>query len=72
MITNILLILVLVIAVIALVLALGYLAEWILARRHATFLRYSADQLDDGIRPEPAGIRYAADLIDPRTRTRTR
>ncbi|MFJ5156351.1 hypothetical protein ACIQCF_33285 [Streptomyces sp. NPDC088353] len=72
MITNILLILVITAATAALAIALGYAAEGVLARRHAAYLRVYADRIDDGLRPEPAGIRHAADLIDPRTRPRTR
>ncbi|MGW5123001.1 hypothetical protein ACWEQ7_02870 [Streptomyces sp. NPDC004069] len=70
--TNILLVFVTAAAATALAIALGYVAERLLARRHATYLRVYADHIDDGLRPEPTGIRYAADLIDPRTRTRTR
>lgn len=61
------LIVVLVPATGALVMLLGHLAYRMVARHIARRLRDHADSMQtlDPLRTEPAGIRYAAGLIDP-------
>ncbi|MFJ2719398.1 hypothetical protein [Streptomyces sp. NPDC087437] len=58
----------------ALVLLLGRASYSLVARDLARYLREQADQLESRnvFRPEPPGMRHAADLIDPRTRRRRR